>query len=424
MRKRLFSTVLFCCILIMAGSCSKEESTAPKSLEKEEAVNKVKKELLPSAVPKGASYFCLLKEDIVEKGGVIEEAVPEDPRNSQDGSKASITLTEDSWLFYLDLEPGAMFEHDLKFIIVGKSGATRILEAGWWPLVNGSAVPEFQKSVPDAKNIIETNVDLIQPAGKVFEYYFPPQFLFRNNEGFIIVQGLMPEENLYDQMVQNYLNVIGLFLEYENKCSGDVEVEGLVQGDADDVLNEIDRQVAAGRNPISLIITGHGNSDYVRLGGVRIYADQFRDKFASHPTTKFNFLLCSCHSGSFRDDLIYLDNIYTAHMASKPDQSAWPDWDEKNGVTDYNPADTGAEWISSFCSAANTMITTTSYWAEIKDTASDLGVPVSCLLLHSACKGGIGRVAEWGCGQDLDLAHRVDSETPQGYAKWEASLSR
>nr|HPG84996.1 hypothetical protein [bacterium] len=357
----------------------------------------------------------------VEKGAVIEEDTPENLRQIRDSARASITLSEDSWLFYLDLEPGAMFAHDLKFIIVGKSGKARTLEASWWPLVNGSAVPEFQKSVPDAKHVVARNFELAAASGKVFEYYFPPQFLYRNNEGFIIVQGLMSDENLYDEMVQNYLNVIGLFQEYENKCSGDVEVEGLVESDAADVLNEIDRQVAAGRNPISVIITAHGNTDFVRLGGIGFSADQFRDKFAAHPSTKFNFLLCSCHSGSFRNDLITLDNIYTAHMASKPDQSAWPDWDLKNAIVDYNPADTGAEWMSSFCAAANTLITTTTYWQELKQTANEEGVPVSSMLLHSACLGGIGRLAGWGCSQDLDLAHRLDAEIPQGYAKWEVS---
>ncbi len=421
MRINKLLSLLLCSTAIMAGSCSKDETTAPEPLGREEAINKVVKEILPAAVPTGTDYICLAREEMVEKGAVIEEGAPKNLTSSGDSTRVSITLSEDSWLFYLDLEPGAMFAHDLAFIIVGKSGKARTLAASWWPLVNGSAVPEFQKTVPDAKHVVARNFELAAASGKVFEYYFPPQFLYRNNEGFIIVQGLMPDENLYDEMVQNYLNVIGLFLEYENKCSGDVEVEGLVQSDAADVLNEIDRQVAAGRNPVSVIITAHGSMNSVSLGGISFSAAQFRNKFAAHPSTKFNFLLCSCHSGSFRDDLITLDNIYTAHMASKPDQSAWPDWDLKNAIVDYNPADTGAEWISSFCAAANTLITTTPYWQELKQTANEKGVPVSSMLLHSACLGGIGRLAGWGCGQDLDLAHRLDAEIPQGYAKWEVS---
>ncbi|HOZ23001.1 MAG TPA: hypothetical protein PKY55_07185, partial [bacterium] len=72
--------LLICSLAIMAGSCSKDETTAPGPLGREEAINRVVKEILPAAVPKGADYVCLAREEIVEKGAVIEEDTPENLR--------------------------------------------------------------------------------------------------------------------------------------------------------------------------------------------------------------------------------------------------------------------------------------------------------------------------------------------------------
>jgi len=51
MRIRNCLPLLICSLAIMAGSCSKDETTAPGPLGREEAIDMVVKELLPAAVP-------------------------------------------------------------------------------------------------------------------------------------------------------------------------------------------------------------------------------------------------------------------------------------------------------------------------------------------------------------------------------------
>lgn len=406
-------------LMLLLLSCNKEDSTKPVNLDMQEAINKLTKEILPEQVSKNADYFCLRMDSVIQKGMVIEEAIPkQDLRKGDDESAATIVLDEDSYLFYLDLEPGAMFAHDLKYIIVGKSGKSKVVAAQWWPLVNGAIVPEFQKQVPEPKHVVAGTAVFAKPIGKRYLYRFPGQLVLRNNEGFIVVEGLMPDENLYDCVVDTYLNLLDLFLEYKNNCSGDVEVEGLVEGQADNVLTEIDNQVAAGRNPITILITAHGNTNYVRLGGVAMYASQFQAKMAAYPSTRFNFILCSCHSGSFMDEITTLANVYTAHTASQADESAWPDWDSACGLTDHNSSDTGAEWMSSLCEAASAIAGDATHWTSIKTMASTSKVPVASMWMYHACLGGIGLTSSMGLSQDLDLAHRCNSENPMSYKNW------
>ncbi len=405
------------CLLFI--DCNKKDSTTPVNLDMQEAINKLTKEVLPEQLSKDATYCCLRMDSVIHKGSIIEEDAPRGTLQKEDVERlASVALDEDSYLFYLDLEPGAMFAHDLKYIIIGKSGKTRVLPAQWWPRVDGEIVPEFSKQVPSAQHIVATNAIVQMPIGKRFLYRFPGQLVIRNNEGFIIVQGLMPSENLYSCVVDTYVNLLDLFLEYKNNCVGDVEVEGLVEGQADNVLTEIDNQVVAGRNPITIFITAHGNTNYVRLGGVAMYASQFQAKMAAHPTVRFNFFLCSCHSGSFMDEISSLSNVYTAHTASQPEESAWPDWDTHCGLNDHNPSDTGAEWMSSLGEAANSLANSTTHWSTITTSAAAQKVPVTSMWLYHAALGGIGSAALMGLSQDLDLAHRCNSENPMSYKKW------
>ena len=87
-------------------------------------------------------------------------------------------------------------------------------------------------------------------------------------------------------------------------------VEGLVQTDALQVLDTIDHMAEEGKDVITIYIIAHGGVDGIRLGGQWFTATQFKNKMAACPDVIFNFILGSCHSGSFIDDLSSLDNLF------------------------------------------------------------------------------------------------------------------
>jgi hypothetical protein len=247
----------------------------------------------------------------------------------------------------------------------------------------------------------------------VFDF---PILALQQCEGFIVVQGLMPTNDLYDCSVEDYLNRIAFFNAYKTDCS---EVEGLVQSQAADVLDEIDTMVEANLNPITISIIAHGGDNYIKLGGQTFWVSQFRTKMAEHPNTTFNLILTSCHSGSFMDELKTLDNVCVISTASRADESAWPDWDIAAGQTDYNPSDVGAEWTSSIVEAMSQIVADSDKFDSIVSTAREYSTYATCVLICEGHYGARGTNAEFGLNQDLDLSHRVGSETPQLYCSWE-----
>jgi hypothetical protein len=329
----------------------------------------------------------------------------------------SAALSEESYFFLLDLAPATFYEHPVKYITVGKSGKTSVSDASWWPRIGGSTYAQFMKTVPDQDHVIAGNFTFVQPSGTNFQFVFPSLFV-QFGDAFIPVQGLMPEENLFDEAQANYLNLIAFCNAYRD-ASVNVIVNGLVQGDADEVLDAIDGAVDSGKATITLLILCHGGVDGLRLGGAWITAAQFAAKISSHPTVDFNFLLGSCHSGSFLDDMQALPNVQTFHAACSSAGGAKPDWDYVDGVNDYNPTDTGSEWFSSVLQAGNVILTNSSYWTNIQTMARTEGVPVSSMLMHWMCFGGLGTVPSWGLGQNLDLSNRTGYTAPQGFASWD-----
>ena len=176
--------------------------------------------------------------------------------------------------------------------------------------------------------------------------------------------------------------------------------------------------VAAQLSPITIYIIAHGGVDGIRLGGVWMTAQQFRDKMAEYPGTLFNFLLGSCHGGSFVDNLNTLSNVRVIKTACAADGDATPDWDSSSGQTDFNTEDIGSEWTSSLLRAAELIVNSPTSWAQIQSIASTWSVPVTSVLLDAAGYGAIGSYASFGLTQDLDLSHRVGFTEPQHYRSW------
>ena len=423
MLKRLLTIVLACSMAaLIAASCSEDDTSGPSDsgITMDDAIEIVTNDVIPAEVPQGGSYVCLKMSGSIPKGSTIEEAVPgggQMPPLHAPG--ASFAVNEESYFFYLDLAPQSFYEHPVKYVVVEKrSGDYTATDANWWPKINNETPPQFLQAVPDTNHVVAKNIDLVSPIGTEMQFLLPPLYT-QYAEGFIVVQGLMPDEGLFGDATATYLNGVNFFNSYKNAFS---RVEGLVEGQADNVLAEIDEMVNEGKYLITIYIIAHGGVDGVGLGGVWITANDFHNKMNEHPGTLFNFLLGSCHSGSFIDNLETLDNVRVVLTACNPDEGAKPDWDNVGGTTDYNTEDSGSEWTSSLLSAAEVLTSNSEYWATIQSNASTHGVPVTCELLCAARYGALGANPGFGLTQDLDLSHRLDHTTPQGYCSWEFPL--
>ncbi len=380
----------------------------------DDAIEVVIEDILPEVVPDGATYLCLRMDDALPPGSVIEEDIPAGQAETQGLlSPKGLTVSAESYFFFLDLAPGTFYEHPVKYIVVDRNGGSLVIDASWWPRVNGEIPDVIKAEIPDPDHIIAGNVTLAPTTGVLMEFDF--NLKLRLGEGFIVVQGLMSHENLFNCANNTYLNGIAFFNAYK---SGFSQVEGLVQGQADNVLDEIDQMVAAQLSPITIYIIAHGGVDGISLGGVWMTAQQFRNKMAEYPGTLFNFLLGSCHSGSFVDNLNTLSNVRVIKTACSTAGGATPDWDSSSGQTDYNTEDNGSEWTSSLLRAAELIVNSPSSWAQIQSLASTWSVPVTSVLLDAAGHGALGNYSSFGLTQDLDLSHRVGATEPQHYRSW------
>lgn len=331
---------------------------------------------------------------------------------------AELELSEDAYLYYVDLEPGAYFEHPVRYLAVGESGDTTVVDAKWWPKINDQVPEPLTRVSPKLAHVVERNVVVELPSARIIDWQINTGLIqLLAKEAFICVQGLEYGETLYSDAVTTYQNGYNFFDAY---CTGLSIVVGLTDSAADDVLTEIDDLVADGYDVITLYIIAHGGNDYVKLGGNKIYASSFVSTISSHPNVQFNFLCGSCHSGSFMDNLQAVANIRVVETACSPAESAYPDKDTINGVPDINPSDTGSEWTSSLLEGAQVLINDSALWTIIEQRAQTYNVPETCVLLNEA--GYLGTGANRGLPTTLlnyDLTADQNWSTPQHYNSWE-----
>jgi hypothetical protein len=294
---------------------------------------------------------------------------------------------------------------------VDQEGNHEEYDASWWPTIDGVVPEAISREVPEEEDVISTNVALVAAAGIIPAYVFPA-LVSQWSEGFIVVQGLMPTENLYDCAVDTYLNGIDFFNAYKSTSS---RVEGLVQTDALQVLDTIDQMAEEGKDVITIYIIAHGGVDSIRLGGQHLSASQFRTEMAAHPEIVFNFILGSCHSGSFIDNLNSLDNVCVVETSCSPDEGAYGDVDEWGSSNDYNPLDVGSEWTSSLIEAMFDIAQDSTKMDLIQTWAKNDEVPVTCMLIYEAGSGALGYQSALGLNHNLDFSNVLYWSNPNVY---------
>jgi len=398
-----------------AGSVTANVTVTVSTVLKK-VIDAVKEDILPDIpeVQSGEPYWCLLLDDSPFPSGTSIEEDSGIPVKA----KVNIILQEERYFFYLDLAPGAYYAHPVKYLLVDEEGNHEEYDAQWWPKINNKIPEIFAKDIPEQEDVIAGNVEIVSPIGTVMDYIFPG-LISQWSEGFIVVQGLLSNESNHGDATLTYLNGVNFFNAYKNAFS---EVEGLVQSQAAQVLDEIDQMVEKGKSVITIYIIAHGDVDWVKLGGQWFSATQFKNKMAMYPSVVFNFILGSCHSGSFINDLSSLDNVCAVETACAWDEGAWPDKDIIGGTSDVNSYDVGSEWTSSLIEAMDIIASDSSKMSLIQTWATNNEVPVTSMLI---CQGGFGAVGvqpSLGLTDNLDLTNLVGETTPSHYCSYEFPL--
>jgi len=384
--------------------------TVSSALQK--AIDVVINEILPDIpeIKTGDPYWCLKLDDPLPPGTIIEEDSPPGAK-----AKANISLEKEMFFFYLDLAPQSYYAHPVKYIMVDAEGNHEEHDAKWWPKIAGEIPVSLVKDIPDNNDIIAANVEPISPIGSIKDYIIP-ELISQWSECFIVVQGLMTTENLYGASVDTYLNGINFFNAYKNSFS---EVEGLVQSDAANVLDAIETMVDKGKSVVTIYIIAHGDVNWVKLGGQWFSANQFRNKMDEFPDVVFNFILGSCHSGSFIDDLSTLSNVAAIETACASDEGAYPDKDAHGSLNDVNPSDTGSEFTSSLLQAMTEIASDSSKMNSIQTWASNNEVPVTSMLICQGGYGAVGAQPTLGLTDNYDFTSVLGWSTPSHYCSHE-----
>ena len=414
MSRKLVAIMLLTGMLLIISSCSNDDTVCPTNCDVAlaEAVEIIINDVIPAAVPEGATYICQRMIESLPAGSTIVEYAPSGPKTAAQ----VLTVDRESYFFYLDLAPASFYSHPVKYIVVDKeSGDFGVTDASWWPVINGQTPPQFIAEYPDTNYVVAGNANLQVPVTQLMMFDIPAMQL-QTTEGFIVIQGLMLDEALFGCAMNTYYNGIEFFSEYANATS---EVEGLIGAQAVNVFDEIDDMAEDGKDVITIYIIAHGLIDSIRLGGYWVSVLNFRNKMEEHPNVLFNFLLGSCHAGSFIDNLQSLSNVRVVLTACTAAEGAQRDWDHHDGLTDYNLDDSGSEWTSSLLDVAGPLAADTENFNFIQHNAADHGIPVTSELLYEVHFGAIGQNTGFELHQNLDLSSRTGDSTPQAYFSWE-----
>lgn len=390
---------------LMLFACKPDDA---KVVPDQAAADEVAKGLTADLVQADAPYR-LIRLGTVDETSTVEEA---DPMATEEAPPDDVKPAEPGWLFMLDLAPDTFFDHAVDWLVVGESGDTVTQPAQWWPLVGGLTPGALLGPIADQEDdVIDARVRLETPAGVAPAFTIPRLDLAESN-AYIVVQGLLPGENLYEDASLTGEGGRDFFEAYQDTLS---ETIYLADADAATLLATIDT-AAASHATVTVAIIAHGSVDGIGVGGVGVSAQQVRAAFQAHPNTRFNFLLGSCHGGSFVNDLADLENVDAVLTAVDSTQGAVPDWDvytDGAAVTDVNASDVGSEWFSSIYAAAYQLTETSLAFVPVREAADANSVSHSTALLCLAFDGSLGQAPDLGLDQDLDFSHFLGGHSPQ-----------
>ena len=366
--------------------------------------------------PAVALYLGRVKADDVLQ---VYTPVPE-PKSGEfvDNSIVIVpTIGAPGYLYYLDLDPGAFYNHPGRVVVLGEDGEPIIdEEVQGWPVLNGETPEPLVSPTTKAyaKAIFWRNIRY-----KIAEIHIPEWVVFqRVISGAVVVNGLIPTQNLYYEASQIHNMMYNAMVDFMGVDRvRQVEYPDNAQSDVEDAIQYLVETKKVNR--LTLYFIAHGANDYMNIGGYGFGASTLKNIIESYPRVSFSVIIESCHAGSWIEgtvDITDASNVVIAIATTSSAKSAYPDWDSATGYTnDYNgTTDVYVEWTSDFLEKM-AYYTSTAHWGEVTTLASAEGIPDESAmydLCFQSIKGGSPP------GTSYTFTERVGIQDPQIYRSY------
>jgi len=141
------------------------EGVYPTPLTKEEALNLVVNEIV-----KDNDYYVYMIDTPLEPGTIVTIKRPEGDYN--------VSITENTWLLFVDEEPGAPFAHPTKIVLISQATAKyRVYDSQYYPIVNGVSYWSTMEERMNESYIAypedpDLDVELVESTTYEYRYYY------------------------------------------------------------------------------------------------------------------------------------------------------------------------------------------------------------------------------------------------------------
>lgn len=303
-----------------------------------------------------------------------------------------VKLSEESYIFWVDFHPGAMYVHHSKIVTVTKKdGTLNTYNWNFWPIIGGISYWNSASQYWDETEwMYQSFVCPVKPIN-LSPVFQPDDYLNTIDSGLVPSQGeaaIVVRGGDHDDFEADEDHMKDF---YENQGIPVTSVGPT--GGATAVINAIQTLKASPTvQDISIFATGHGGKTntgepYIVVGTTRLTASDLKTAMTPPPTKTFKVIINGCNSGAFIPKLEDLPNLVCIHTAAASGGYSYFDWDPTGGGTvtaDPNASDTGSEWVSGFHEDLELITTNEASMMDIYEEAETLEVPVISLVYKYA----------------------------------------
>ena len=388
--KRIAIILLIVSVLVLAGSSCFLKTLAKEELAKLTFIAFIETE----GEPEDPFVGVMLGE--VAEGDVISSKKADGSDEFQPMAIGQ-TIGGPGHLFYLDMAPGAFYDHPGRLVVVGHSQDI-IFDSG---VIEG--IPVVNNEIPEILKIRTEYVKAViwdkWKMAKIHIADWIMDIVARIvRKGAVITSGLTPTQSLYaeardarDLVSTAFKSLLGdsNVRDVKYVAGGAAPNWAAVQNAMNDLI--INQKM----NFLTLYFVAHGNTNLMNLGGTTFYASQLRSYIMERPDVMFCVIIESCRAGSWIDGLksggVMPENIRIVIATTTATKSAYPDWDYIDGVLkDHNPTDQYVEWTGDFLQQL-AYYTSDANWPTVTSYATTHSIDTALALYYLSymrIKGG------------------------------------
>ena len=299
-----------------------------------------------------------------------------------------IGIEDETWFFWIDDAPGAMFVHPNRFVLVKRdSGGLTVQEQQWWPVLNGEGLWTTEDTYWNVSDWA-FSYQVSPPAHTPQAFNSLPRGISsvralqtQSPGSAIVINGWEKGETLQQDMadssdqMHDILTEAGFDTTYlgpKEDSNPDRNGEATPNARYDWLYRKASELRPS--QTLFIYITGHGGVDKNGVGVIgSVFENLLTDTLkAFDPGVHIIVVLDSCHSGSFADSLSGVADVTIASTDST--SPAYGDIDDMGGKKDSNPEDRGLEYTSGFVEDWRQILADPAETSRVRQVASRQGL--------------------------------------------------